>query len=90
MPLLLFSQTRVIVTHSLWFLSQVDEIFVVEDGKICEHGSFSELMAKNQALAELMKTYDATKDSAIKVGVKGEVTIHFQVYRICVNVYDMW
>ena len=38
-------KTRILVTHALHFLSQVDYIYVMSDGRIAEHGTYAELMA---------------------------------------------
>ena len=41
---ILKNKTRVLVTHGISFLPQVDHIIVVKDGKISEQGSFQELL----------------------------------------------
>ena len=41
---MLKNKTRVLVTHGISFLPQVDHIIVVKDGKINEQGSFKELL----------------------------------------------
>lgn len=38
-------KTRILVTHALHFLPQVDYIYVIADGRIAEQGSYAELMA---------------------------------------------
>lgn len=54
------------MTHSLWFLPQVDEIYVIEEGCIKEHGSFADLMSRGGSLVELMKVYNAANEAAAK------------------------
>uniref|UniRef100_A0A336KB87 ABC-type glutathione-S-conjugate transporter n=1 Tax=Culicoides sonorensis TaxID=179676 RepID=A0A336KB87_CULSO len=44
---LLSTKTRVLVTHSITFLPEVDSIFVLQDGQIIESGSYEELLEKN-------------------------------------------
>ncbi|KAF8656809.1 hypothetical protein AX16_002359 [Volvariella volvacea WC 439] len=39
------SKTRILVTHALHFLPQVDYIYVLADGKIVEQGSYDALLA---------------------------------------------
>jgi ABC-type multidrug transport system ATPase subunit len=53
--------TRILVTHALHFLSKVDHIYFMADGRITEHGTFDEMMANHGAFAH---TFDAfvTKD----------------------------
>merc|ERR1719370_1004581 len=41
---ILAGKTRLVVTHSISFLDQVDYIYVVNDGVISEHGTYDELM----------------------------------------------
>uniref|UniRef100_A0A668AGB7 Multidrug resistance-associated protein 1 n=1 Tax=Myripristis murdjan TaxID=586833 RepID=A0A668AGB7_9TELE len=60
---LLKDRTRVLVTHGLSYLPQADLILVMVDGKITEMGSYLELMAREGAFAEFLRTY-ATADQA--------------------------
>ncbi|XP_006880098.1 PREDICTED: canalicular multispecific organic anion transporter 1 [Elephantulus edwardii] len=54
---LLKGKTRLLVTHSIHFLPQVDEIVVVGNGTILEKGSYSTLMADKGEFAKNLKTY---------------------------------
>ncbi|KAL3666867.1 hypothetical protein V7S43_007816 [Phytophthora oleae] len=47
----------VLVTHSLSFVNQCDEITVIADGRIAEHGSYKKLMAKKNLLAQMVSNY---------------------------------
>lgn len=51
------SQTRVLVTHGISFLPQVDHIVVIVDGKVTEMGSYQELLKQNGAFAEFLRNY---------------------------------
>ena len=51
------SQTRVLVTHSVTYLSQVDFIIVVKNGSISESGSFQELLDNKGDFSEFLDTY---------------------------------
>ena len=54
---LLKNKTRVLVTHGVGFLSQVDKIVVLVDGTVSEVGSYSELLGHNGAFAEFLRNY---------------------------------
>lgn len=49
--------TRVLVTHALHVLDRVDEIWVMEDGKVRERGTYGELMAGSELFKKLMDEY---------------------------------
>ncbi|KAG1697029.1 hypothetical protein DVH05_017416 [Phytophthora capsici] len=51
------SKLVVLVTHSLSFVSQCDQITVIADGRIAEHGSYKTLMAKKNLLAQMVSNY---------------------------------
>ncbi|MGH0124218.1 UNVERIFIED_CONTAM: hypothetical protein FKN15_024647 [Acipenser sinensis] len=51
------SKTRVLVTHGLSYLPQVDLILVLVDGEITEMGSYQELLNRQGAFAEFLHTY---------------------------------
>ena len=51
-------KTRILVTHALHFLPQVDYIYVISDGRIAEQGSYAELMAtENGEFARFMNEF---------------------------------
>lgn len=54
---LLRGKTRVLVTHGISFLPQVDHIVVIVDGRVSETGSYQELMKQNGAFAEFLRNY---------------------------------
>ncbi|KAH7911100.1 P-loop containing nucleoside triphosphate hydrolase protein [Hygrophoropsis aurantiaca] len=47
-------KTRVLVTHQLQYLNQVDHIIVVSEGCIVEQGSFRDLVSRNGELTRLL------------------------------------
>ncbi|KAM9305128.1 multidrug resistance-associated protein 1-like [Gastrophryne carolinensis] len=59
---LLKGKTRVLVTHGVSFLPQVDMIVVLSNGKISEVGTYTELLAKNGAFSEFLQTYALTSE----------------------------
>jgi len=50
-------QTRILVTHGISFLSYMDEIVVVTNGVISEHGTYQELLSHNGPFAEFINFY---------------------------------
>ncbi|XP_063510415.1 multidrug resistance-associated protein 1 isoform X8 [Pongo pygmaeus] len=54
-------KTRILVTHSMSYLPQVDIIIVMSGGKISEMGSYQELLARDGAFAEFLRTYASTE-----------------------------
>ena len=45
------------MTHGFTYLPQVDHIVVLSDGRVSEEGSYEDLLQKNGAFADLLKTY---------------------------------
>ncbi|XP_005391137.1 PREDICTED: multidrug resistance-associated protein 1 [Chinchilla lanigera] len=54
---MLKNKTRILVTHGISYLPQVDVIVVMTGGKISEMGSYQELLARDGAFAEFLRTY---------------------------------
>lgn len=65
-------QTRVLVTHGLSYLPQVDLILVMVDGEVTETGSYQELLDKNGSFAEFLRTYAGSAGSAGSVDSVGK------------------
>ncbi|NXU82348.1 MRP3 protein, partial [Xiphorhynchus elegans] len=55
-------KTRILVTHGISFLPQVDHIVVLVDGKISEMGSYQDLLKQNKAFAEFLRNYAMDED----------------------------
>ena len=47
-------KTRVLVTHGISFLPQVDQIVVMKDGRISEFGTYEQLLANKGAFADFL------------------------------------
>ncbi|XP_046388552.1 multidrug resistance-associated protein 1-like [Ischnura elegans] len=63
------SKTRVLVTHGITFLPQVDKIIVLKDGKINEMGTYKELIKQKGAFAEFLIHHlqeDSTGDPLVE------------------------
>ncbi|KAI8907846.1 P-loop containing nucleoside triphosphate hydrolase protein [Gorgonomyces haynaldii] len=50
-------KTVLFVTHQLQFLQEMDQIIVLDEGKVSEFGSFEELKSKNGVFTKLMEGY---------------------------------
>ncbi|CAI2164333.1 9655_t:CDS:10 [Funneliformis geosporum] len=50
-------KTRILVTHHLHVLPQVDYVICMENGKIAEQGTYEELMRDGKAFAKLIEEY---------------------------------
>jgi ABC-type multidrug transport system fused ATPase/permease subunit len=65
---MLRNKTRILVTHGITFLKDVDIIVHIDEGQILAMGSYSELMLKNEKFAELIieaeKGHEASSSSA--------------------------
>ncbi|XP_041474562.1 multidrug resistance-associated protein 1-like isoform X1 [Lytechinus variegatus] len=59
---LLKNKTRVLVTHGISFLPQVDQIIVIVDGSVSEVGSYQDLLDQNGAFAEFLRNYSQDAD----------------------------
>ncbi|KAG0250133.1 hypothetical protein DFQ27_009556, partial [Actinomortierella ambigua] len=58
---LLRDKTRVLVTHGIHHLRQVDHIVVLKDGQVAEQGRYAELMAQRQIFYRLIKEYSVAE-----------------------------
>ncbi|KAE8579699.1 hypothetical protein XENTR_v10024156 [Xenopus tropicalis] len=54
---MLKNKTRILVTHGVSYLPQMDSIIVMVDGKITEVGSYQDLLMQDGAFAEFLRTY---------------------------------
>uniref|UniRef100_A0A8B9TR60 ABC-type glutathione-S-conjugate transporter n=1 Tax=Anas platyrhynchos TaxID=8839 RepID=A0A8B9TR60_ANAPL len=61
---LLKNKTRVLVTHTISILHQVDNIVVLVDGMISEIGSYQELLQRNGAFAEFLHSHSTAEEKA--------------------------
>uniref|UniRef100_A0A4W5RE99 ABC-type glutathione-S-conjugate transporter n=1 Tax=Hucho hucho TaxID=62062 RepID=A0A4W5RE99_9TELE len=50
-------KTRILVTHGISFLPQVNNIVVLVEGRVSEMGSYQELLQQNGAFAEFLRNY---------------------------------
>ena len=55
-------QTRILVTHGITFLPDVDLIVVLRDGHVTEIGQYSELLESNGDFSDFLRTYVTEDD----------------------------
>uniref|UniRef100_A0A8B9NK98 Canalicular multispecific organic anion transporter 1 n=1 Tax=Accipiter nisus TaxID=211598 RepID=A0A8B9NK98_9AVES len=68
---LLQKKTRILVTHSISFLPQVDNIVVLVAGAVSEHGSYSTLLANRGAFAQFLNLYGSQEEDASEKNTTG-------------------
>lgn len=65
-------QTRILVTHGISFLPQVDQIIVLKDGGISEVGSYNQLLEQNGAFSEFLQNYSMQEEEEEEGTEEGE------------------
>lgn len=65
----LSNKTRILITHAVDFLDQVDKIIVMERGKILHQGSFAELkhLEYFQTILDHMRKEDIGDEEEVKM-----------------------
>ncbi|KAF8948883.1 hypothetical protein BGZ47_001607 [Haplosporangium gracile] len=58
---LLKNKTRLLVTHGIHHLSEVDQIVVIKDGEISETGRYQELLDARNAFYQLIQDYSVAR-----------------------------
>uniref|UniRef100_A0A8C0VIR1 ABC-type glutathione-S-conjugate transporter n=1 Tax=Cyanistes caeruleus TaxID=156563 RepID=A0A8C0VIR1_CYACU len=71
---LLKDKTRVLVTHTINILPQVDNIVFLVDGMISETGSYQELLQRDGAFAEFLQTCPMSQVCTSAAATSGELT----------------
>jgi len=72
-------RTKILVTHALHFLPQVDYIYTIADGQIMERGTYAELMANDGVFSKFLKEFGSKQEEEEEIdeaadegeGVKG-------------------
>ena len=64
----LSGKTRILVTHALHFLPQVDHIYVISEGRIAEQGTYAELMAHGGEFSAFIKEFGSTEEDKVEYG----------------------
>ena len=56
-------RTSIVIAHRLSTIREADVILVVEDGRIAQHGTHDDLLARGGTYADLYRTQFATQES---------------------------
>ncbi|EPQ54017.1 ABC transporter [Gloeophyllum trabeum ATCC 11539] len=59
-------KTRLLVTHALHFLPQVDYIYTMLDGRVAEWGTYDELIANDSAFAKFIRDFGTKEENQLK------------------------
>ncbi|KAF9466563.1 ABC transporter [Collybia nuda] len=62
----LSKKTRVLVTHALHFLPQVDYIYAITEGHIAEQGTYAELIANKGEFSKFIHEFGSTEEEEEK------------------------
>ncbi|CAI4229206.1 unnamed protein product [Auanema sp. JU1783] len=84
---ILKNKTRILVTHGLTYVKSADEIVVLQEGVIAEHGSYNQLMSNKSIFFDFVEDYkskDEDDDSSVASGEETD-----RVYKEDVDVGDV-
>lgn len=70
---ILKKETRVLVTHGIGYLPQVDDIIVLKGGKVTEQGTYQELLQKKGAFAEFLVEYMTEQEDDLGEDLKQQL-----------------
>ena len=59
-------RTKILVTHALHFLPQVDYIYTVADGQVKERGTYNELIANDGVFSKFVKEFGSQQQEEEK------------------------
>ncbi|KAK3285585.1 hypothetical protein CYMTET_6817 [Cymbomonas tetramitiformis] len=68
------SKTRVLVTNALQFLSHADQVVVMDKGRICEKGTYTDLMSSGLDFSKLISAHSAVEDDELEEEEAGSPT----------------
>ncbi|KAG9064520.1 Multidrug resistance-associated protein 1 [Linnemannia hyalina] len=71
---MLKDKTRILVTHGIHHLKEVDKVVLVKDGEVAEHGTYQELMALRSVFYQLIKEYSISHRKAAAREDTGSMT----------------
>ncbi|KAF9916173.1 hypothetical protein BX616_004444 [Lobosporangium transversale] len=72
---MLRDKTRILVTHGIHHLENVDQIVVIKDGEITELGKYSDLMAAGGSFYQLINGYSAKRKRVKKRGSSNRAAV---------------
>lgn len=59
----LSGKTRILVTHALHFLPQVDYIYVIADGRVAEQGTYGDLMGRGDEFSKFITEFGSSEEN---------------------------
>ncbi|KAF9118643.1 hypothetical protein BGX30_004443 [Mortierella sp. GBA39] len=71
---MLKDKTRILVTHGIHHLKEVDKIVLVKDGEVAEYGTYQELMALRSVFYQLIKEHSISHRKAAAREDTGSMT----------------
>lgn len=71
----LTGKTRILVTHALHFLPQVDYIYCIENGTIAEEGTYADLMTRGGEFSQFITEFGSKEEEQEKKEEQEEDTI---------------
>ena len=72
---MLKNKTRILATHSISFLPNVDRIVVMKDGAVDAQGTYQELMDRGGSFAEFINEHSTSQNEGNEEETKDEPTI---------------
>eukprot|EP01119_Soliformovum_irregulare_P013131 TRINITY_DN3467_c0_g1_i1.p1 TRINITY_DN3467_c0_g1~~TRINITY_DN3467_c0_g1_i1.p1 ORF type:complete len:1423 (+),score=460.83 TRINITY_DN3467_c0_g1_i1:67-4335(+) len=72
---LLKTKTRVLVTHQLQHVHQVEQIVVLKDGRVSECSTFDELMKSRGEFHQLITDHVSKKENQVEVQVENKIQV---------------
>ena len=66
-------RTKILVTHALHFLPQVDYIYTIADGQVMERGTYAELMSNDGVFSKFVREFGTKQQEEDADEVEGEV-----------------
>ncbi|KAG2462234.1 AB1C protein, partial [Polypterus senegalus] len=82
---LLANKTRILVTHGVKFLPEVDEIIVLVNGEVSEVGSYQALKASGKAFSKFLSTYAKNDEKKQKTKDMSEDFIETELFQDCLE-----
>ena len=67
-------RTKILVTHALHFLPQVDYIYTIADGQVMERGTYAELMANDGVFSKFLKEFGSKQEEEEEIEDVDEAT----------------
>ncbi|KAG0250871.1 hypothetical protein BGZ95_007057, partial [Linnemannia exigua] len=76
---LLKDKTRLLVTHGIHHLSEVDQIVVIKDGEISESGKYQELLDAKNAFYQLIEDYSVARKEKDEADCEAETISEVEI-----------